>query len=166
MLDWRKRMTRARFARLSRPALVPADSMAVAVATVAMADLTPWQDYQVSDAVWQVTTVKVDAGMGDAYLEGLKKTWVTSMQAQKKLGNIEDFKIFRSDLFMSGEFNMMLVVKFKNTADLAPNKAKYEAFMKEWGEARQKEARELSQKSYPTMRKITGQYDFREITLK
>lgn len=34
---------------------------------------------------------------------------------------------------MSGEFNMMLVVKFKSTSDMAPNKAKYEAFMKECG---------------------------------
>jgi len=88
------------------------------------------------------------------------------METQKELGNIEDYKIFRSDLFMSGEFNMMLVVKFKNTADMAPNKAKYEAVMKEWGEARQKEATELSQKTYPTLRKITGQCDFREVTLK
>lgn len=150
----------------SRPVMAALALMAMSVASAARADLTPWKDYQVSDAVWQVTTVKVDAGMGDAYLEGLKKTWLTSMETQKKLGNIEDYKIFRSDLFMSGEFNMMLVVKFKNTADMAPNKAKYEAFMKEWGEARQKEAKDLSQKTYPTLRKITGQYDFREVTLK
>jgi hypothetical protein len=139
---------------------------AVAFATVASADLTPWKDYQVSDAVWQVTTVKVDAGMGDAYLEGLKKTWLASMETQKKLGHIEDYKLFRSDLPMSGEFNFMLVVKFKNTADLAPNRAKYEAFMKEWGETRQNDAKNLAQKVYPTLRKITGQYDFREVTLK
>ena len=139
---------------------------AMTIATVASADLAPWKDYQVSDAVWQVTTVRVEAGMGDAYLEGLKKTWLASMETQKKLGHIEDYKIFRSDLPMSGEFNVMLVVKFKNTADMAPNKAKYDAFMKEWGEARQKDAKELSQKVYPTLRKITGQYDFREVTLK
>ena len=139
---------------------------ALAFASSASADLTPWKDYDVSDAVWQVTTVKVDAGMGDAYLEGLKKTWLASMATQKKLGYIEDYKLFRSDLPMSGEFNFMLVVKFKNTADMAPNKARYEAFMKEWGEARQKDAKELSQKVYPTLRKITGQYDFREVTVK
>lgn len=137
-----------------------------AFAVAAYADLTPWKDYQVSEAVWQVTTVKVDPGMGDAYLEGLKKTWFASMEVQKKLGYIEDYRIFRSDLAQSGEFNVLLTVKFKSTADLAPNKAKYEAFMKEWGEAHQKESRELAQKSYPTMRKITGQYEFREITLK
>ena len=85
---------------------------------------------------------------------------------QKKVGHIEDYKFFRSDLPMSREFNVMLVVRFKNTADMAPNKAKYEAFMKEWGEARQKDAKELSQKVYPNLRKITGQYDFREVTVK
>jgi len=150
----------------SRSLMVAAVLMAVAVTPVARADLAPWKDYQVSDAVWQVTTVKVEAGMGDAYLEGLKKTWLSSMEIRKKLGQVEDYKIFLSDLFMSGDFNMMLVVKFKSTADMAPNKAKYEAFMKEWGEVRQKEAKDLSQKSYPTLRKITGQYDFREVTVK
>ena len=139
---------------------------AIAAATAAQADLTPWTDYQVSDAVWQVTTVKVDPGMGDAYLEGLKKTWFAAMAVQKKLGYVEDYHLYRSDLPASGDFNYVLVVKFKNTADLAPSKAKYEAFMKEWGDAHQKETRDLAQKTYPTLRKITGQYDLREITLK
>lgn len=60
-------------------------------------------------------------------------TQATTTETRKKLGNIEDYEIFRSDLFMGGEFNMMLVVKFKNTADMASNKAKYQAFMKEHG---------------------------------
>jgi tetratricopeptide (TPR) repeat protein len=29
-----------------------------------------------------------------------------------------------------------------------------------------KESKELAQKVYPTLRKITGQYDFREVTVK
>ena len=146
-----------------KPLLVAA---AVAFATTASADLTPWKDYEVSDAVWQVTTVKVEPGMGDAYLEGLKKTWLASMATQKKLGYVEDYKILRSDLPGSGDFNFLLMVKFKSTADMAPSKARYEAFMKEWGESRQKESKELAQKVYPTLRKITGQYDLREVTVK
>ena len=47
-----------------------------AVSGLAWADLTPWEDYEVSDAVYSVTTVKVDSNMGDAYLEGLRETWV------------------------------------------------------------------------------------------
>lgn len=130
------------------------------------ADLEPYKDYDVSDAVWSVTTIRVDPNMDDAYLEGIKKTWVASNEVAKKLGQIESYSIFRSDLPQSGDFNLLLVVKFTNTADLAPNKERYAAFMKEWGEARNKESTEYSQKNYPGMRTITGQYNFREITLK
>jgi hypothetical protein len=133
--------------------------------TAAFADLEPWKDYSESDAVWTVTTIKVHSNMGDAYLEGLKKTWVESSEVAKKLGQIEDYHIFRSDLQDSGSFNLMLVVKFKNTDMLAPNKARYEAFMKEWGAERNKKTTETAQKEYPAMRDITGEYVMREITL-
>ncbi len=136
------------------------------VFSTASADLTPWQDYEASEAVWQVTTVKVNANMGDAYLEGLKNTWVAGNEVSKELGQIEDYKIYRSDLPESGDFNLILTVKFKNTAELGPNKARYDAFMKEWGEKRNKETTEFAQKNYPAMREITGMYLMREITLK
>jgi len=140
--------------------------MVALVATVALADLTPWKDYELSEAVWSVSTIKVDSNMGPAYLEGIKRTWVASNQVSKQLGQIEDYKIYLSDLPDSGQFNMMLVVKFKNTSDLGPSKARYDAFMKEWGEARNKETTEFAQKNYPAMREITGQYLMREVTLK
>ncbi|GAC1676222.1 MAG: hypothetical protein NVS9B2_26660 [Steroidobacteraceae bacterium] len=133
--------------------------------TVAFADLEPWKDYMVSDAVWSITTVKVHSNMGDAYLEGLKHTWVTSNEVAKKLGQIEDYHIYRSDLLESGEFNLLLVVKFKNNEMLPPNKARYDAFMKEWGEERKKKTTETAQHTYPALREITGEYRMREITI-
>jgi hypothetical protein len=133
--------------------------------TAVLADLVPWKDYTVSDAVWTVTTIKVHSNMGDAYLEGLKKTWVASNDVAKKLGQIEDYHIYRSDLADSGSFNLMLVVKFKNNEALAPNKARYEAFMKEWGAERNKKTTETAQHEYPAMREITGDYNMREITI-
>ena len=104
--------------------------------------------------------------MGDAYLEGLKNTWVAGNELAKELGQIEDYKMYRSDLPQSGDFNLLLIVKFKNTSDLGPSKEKYDAFMKKWGEKRNKETTEYAQKNYPGMRTITGQYNMREITLK
>jgi len=139
--------------------------MAILFATSANADLTPWEDYEVSEAVWSVSTIKVDPNMGDAYLEGIKKTWVASNEVAKKLGQIEDYSIYRSDLPQSGDFNLLLIVKFANTADMAPNKARYEAFMKEWG-AMADETSEYAQKNYPGMREITGQYNLRKIDIK
>ena len=90
---------------------------------------------------------------------------VASNEVSKKLGQIEDYHIYRSDLPESGNFNLMLVVKFKNSDMLGPNKARYEAFMKEWGAERNKMSTDTAQHAYPAMRDITGEYNFREITL-
>ena len=134
-------------------------------AGTAFADLKPWKDYTISDAVWSVTTIKIHSNMDDAYLEGLKETWVASSEVAKKLGQLEEYHIYRSDLPESGNFNLLLVVKFKNNEALAPNKARYEAFMKEWGAERDKKTTDKAQKEYPAMRDITGEYNMREITL-
>ena len=138
----------------------------VALCGIALADLDPYADYDVSDAVWSVSTVRVDSNMGDAYLEGIKNTWAAGNEVSKKLGQIESYSIFRSDLQDSGDFNLLLIVKFANTSDLAPSKARYEAFMAEWGKERADASTEYAQKNYPGMRTITGEYLMREITLK
>lgn len=146
---------------------IVATSVAVFFASsVAFADLDPWEDYEVSDAVWSVTTIKVDPNMDDAYLEGIAQTWVKGNEVAKKLGQIEDYKIYRSDLPQSGDFNLLLIVKFGSTEDLAPNKERYEAFIKEWGKAQADQATDYAQENYPAMREITGQYNLREITIK
>ena len=136
------------------------------VSATAFADLEPGKDYQESEAVWSISTIRVDPNMDDAYLEGIKKTWVASNEASKKLGHIESYSMYRSISPQSGDFNLLLIVKFANTADLAPNKARYDAFMKSVGEASAKATTDYSQKNYPAMRTITSEYLMREITLK
>ncbi len=131
----------------------------------ALAQLEPFKDSEVSDALWNITFIKVDPNMGDDYLEGLKETWVASNKVAKELGQIEDFTIFRSQLAQSGDVNLFLVTKFTNSAQLEPNKEKYAEFMKAWGEANEDRTREIS-KNYPGMREITGEYLVREITVK
>jgi len=133
---------------------------------MAWADLTPWEDFEPSDAVYSVTTVKVDSNMGNAYLEGLRDTWIPGNKIAQELGQIESWRIFRSDLPESGDFNLILVVKFANTSDLAPNKAAYDAFMAKYTQEASDAATDYSQKNYPGMRELTGQYLMREITIK
>lgn len=134
--------------------------------SVAYADLEPWDDYEVSDTVWSVTTVKVDPNMDDAYLEGLKNTWVSGNEVAKKLGQITDYAIYRSELPQSGHFNLLLVVEFENSEMLEPNKERYQAFMKEYGKKTADDATDFAQENYPAMREITGQYRLRKIELK
>lgn len=134
--------------------------------STAYADLDPWDDYEVSKTVWSVTTVKVDPNMDDAYLEGLRNTWVSGNEIAKKLGQITDYAIYRSELPQSGQFNLMLVVEFENSEMLEPNKQRYQAFMKEYGKKTSDEATDFAQENYPAMREITGQYRVRKIELK
>lgn len=134
-------------------------------ASVASADLKAWTDYDISSGVSNVTTVKVDNNMIDKYLEGLKATWAPSNDVAVELGQIEGYNIYVSQLANSGDFNVILVVRMKDAADMQPNQADYDAFMKSWGEENQK----LSDKmvvTYPDIRTITGEYLMREITFK
>jgi hypothetical protein len=135
------------------------------VSSTALAQLEPWTDYDVSDAMWNITLVKVDPNMGDDYLEGLRDTWVAANKVAKELGQIEDFAIYRSQLPESGDVNLFLVVKYANSDQLDPNKEEYDKFMKAWGEANRDKTREIT-KNYPAMRKITGEYMVRKIDIK
>ncbi len=131
----------------------------------ASAQLKPFEDYDISDAIWIVTTIKIEPNMGDDYLEGIRETWAAANEVAKELGQIEDYSIYRSTLEQGGDWNLLLIVKFKNTADLAPSKERYEAFLEKWGEEKQEHTRTIA-KDYPAMRRITGQYQVREITFK
>jgi hypothetical protein len=133
--------------------------------SAAWADLEPWTDYELSEGVTNVTTVKVDANMIDKYLEGLSKTWAPANEVAKELGQIEGYWIHVSQLPNSGDFNVVLGIDFKDSAALQPNKAQYEAFMKEWGEANQARSDELVQ-TYPEIREIVGEYNMRIVTFK
>jgi len=134
-------------------------------ASVAMADLEAWTDYDISEGLSNVTTVKVDSNMIDKYLEGLRDTWAPANDVAVKLGQIEGYSIFVSQLPNSGDFNVILVVRFKDAGALQPNKADYEAFMKEWGAANQATSDKIVL-TYPDIREIVGEYNMREVTFK
>jgi len=135
------------------------------VASVALADLEPFKDYDIEEGVTNVTTVKVDSNMIDKYLEGLSKTWAPGNDVAKELGQIEDYWIHVSQLPNGGDFNVVLGVDFKNSAALQPDKAQYDAFMKKWGEENQKRSDQIVQ-TYPDIREITGEYLMRRISFK
>ena len=138
--------------------------LAVALATPATAQLKPYQDYTVSDSVSNISTIKVKENMIEDYLQGIRSTWIASNAVAKQLGHMKDYHVYVSDLPNSGEFNVMLVAEFANTSDLAPNKARYEAFMQAWGTQNEAATRTTSTTVYPNLRVITGEYLMREVT--
>ncbi|MEL7537513.1 MAG: hypothetical protein AAFX44_03905 [Pseudomonadota bacterium] len=140
-------------------------AICLSVVGVAHADLEPWKDYDIGEQVTSVTTVKVDANMIDKYLEGLRATWVTGNETAKSLGQIEDYGIWVSELPQSGDFNVVLTVTLKDSSMLQPSKERYDAFMEAWGEENEKRTDEIVP-TYPDIRKITGEYHLRRITMK
>jgi hypothetical protein len=137
----------------------------VLLANTAQAQLKPFTDYDISDAVWNITTVKVHPNMGNEYLEGLRDTWVAANRVAKELGQIEDFFIFQSEVGGSGDANLFLVIKYPNSDSLKPSKTEYDRFMEAWGNANQDKTREIT-KDYSSMRDITGEYLVRRIDVK
>jgi len=134
------------------------------LATPAAAQLEQYRDYTLSDSVSSVTTVRVASNMIEDYLEGIRATWVASNEAAMSLGQLESYDVFVSDLPASGDFNVVLVVNFANTSDLAPNRARYDAFMQAWGTRNQASTRQTTTTVYPNIRQITGEYLLRKVT--
>jgi ABC-type branched-subunit amino acid transport system substrate-binding protein len=148
-----------------RKVLIPLLCLLFSFSIIAKYRLSIYDDYELGTELISMTTVKVDANMGDIYLAGLQDSWVKAVKIQKELGFIKDWKIYGSDLPQSGNFNMILMVMFNSAADAEPNKKKYQAFMKTWGGENEKESHKISA-TYPDVRTLTGEYRFREIMMK
>jgi hypothetical protein len=132
----------------------------------ASAQLKYGKDYTTSDGVSSVTTVKVDANMIGHYLEGIKQTWVTGNQVAKDLGQIDSWDIYLSELPDSGDFNVALIVRFKDMAQYEKGRTEYAAFEEAWLKKISEEKREGIVKTYPGIRKIAGEYLLRKVELK
>ncbi len=134
-------------------------------ASVAVADLVAYKDYDISESVSNVTTVKVDSNRIDTYLEGLSKTWAPANEVAMALGQIESYSVFVSQLPNGGDFNVVLVTNFKDASAPQPNEADFDAFLEAWGEEAQAMSDEMVL-TYPGIRTINGEYLMREITFK
>ncbi len=136
------------------------------LATPASAQLKVWEDYEASDSVWIVTHVDLDPGTMGIYLEGLKSTWIAANEVAKELGQIKDYAIYSNQYGASDEFDLVLVIEMESTADLAPNRKRYDDFLEAYGQANIDKANEKVLELYNKIRRIKGTYLLREITVK
>lgn len=141
-------------------------ALGIFVVAPAAAQLQVWEDYEISDAAWSITMVKLDPGTQDIYLEGLKSTWVAANEVAKSLGHLEDYSIYANQAVAEGAFDLLLVIKFPSTEMLAPSKDRYNAFMEAWGNENMDASNAKVLELYNEIREIQGAYMLREITLK
>ena len=115
-------------------------------------------------SVWQITMVKTKAGMGDDYLKNLAKNYKVVMEEEKKQNLVLSYKVLLGDASTSSDYNMLLMVEFKNMAALDGLRAKTDPIgQKIMGGEDQ--IRDASVKR-AELREILGNKTMREITLK
>ena len=66
--------------------------------------------------VWGVTMVKTKPGMGDDYLKTLAKIYKSTNDEMKKQGLIMDYKILLGNDSNPQDFDILLMVEYKNMA--------------------------------------------------
>lgn len=137
---------------------------AAMLSTPAAAQFREYEDYTYSDSVVQLTTVRVDPGRFETYLEGLNSTWVAANEVAKELGHITNYGIYVNQAAASGSFHILLVVEFPGE-NMQPSRARYDAFLAAWGEANRDSSNETVINLYNEIREIQGDYLVREVEM-
>ena len=52
---------------------------------------------ELTPGVWELTTVDVDWGYMNEYMDGLEQTWVPAAEIQKEMGIISDYAVWTSN---------------------------------------------------------------------
>ena len=114
--------------------------------------------------VWQITMVKTKAGMSDDYLKALAKIFKSTNDEAKRQGIITDYKILAGDAATQQDYDILLMVEYKNMAAFDGLREKTEPIMaKVMGG--QDAQRQLAVKRLD-VREILGTKTMREVILK
>ena len=115
-------------------------------------------------SVWDITLVKTKAGMDDDYLRSIAQTFKGTMEEEKKQGLIMDYKVLIGDSSNREDFNILLMVEYKNMAAFDGLREKTDPIMaKVLGS--QDAQRQLAIKRLD-VREILGTKTMREVILK
>jgi hypothetical protein len=104
------------------------------------------QDRMYKDgSVWTVSFIQVKNGQGVEYLNSLKSTWKAVQDEAIKQGLIVSYKILEGTASNPDDWQIMLMVEYKNLASMEGNDDKWDAIQKKvvGNEEDQKKLREI-----------------------
>ncbi len=139
---------------------------------IAMVSITalvaqPRETWNVGESVYQISTIDLEPNVDAQYLNQMKRTWGSNMEVLKADGLVEEYHIFKSINQYDGDFDLLLMVKYKNLAMFDSNKKNN----KQWDDVREKMRKKISQdqtqeitSKFPAVRTILDQKLMREIT--
>ena len=114
--------------------------------------------------VWILTMVKTKAGLEDDYLKNLSHAYRSVMNEAKKQGTILDYKILLGDAASPSDFDVILMVQYRDMAALDGLRDKMDPILKKVMGS-ENEQRSANMKRGET-REILGNKTMREVTLK
>jgi hypothetical protein len=115
-------------------------------------------------SVWNISLVKTKPGLDDDYLRSIAQSFKGTMEEEKKQGLIMDYKVLIGDASDRNDFNILLMVEYKNMAAFDGLREKTEPIMaKVMGG--QDAQRQLAVKRLD-VREILGTKTMREVILK
>jgi hypothetical protein len=81
-------------------------------------------------SVWNVSFIRTASGMEDEYIKNLKTTWKAVHEEALKQGLILSYKILAGTAANPQDWDMMLLVEYKNLASLEGTEDKWDAIFK------------------------------------
>jgi len=112
-------------------------------------------------STWTVSFVQIKNGMSRDYLNSLKTTWKAVQDEAIKQGLILSYKVFDGNASNPDDWQIMLMVEFKNLASMEGNEEKWDAIQKKvvGSEEDQKKLRDIR----INMRSMYGTKTMREV---
>ena len=78
-------------------------------------------------SVWEISFVKVKNGMDEAYMNHVVTLWKNLREAEKKEGLILSYKVLSTEAHGTGDWNLMLMIEYKDLATMEANQPKQDA---------------------------------------
>ena len=114
--------------------------------------------------VWTFSSIQIEPGQFENYMDYLATTWKKSNEFGKKEGNVVSYHVFQVNNPRHGEPDLILAIESKdyltNAEQLAIQK-KYEAFM-----AMDQRKMDTAAGERKVMRKLVGNMELQELKLK
>ena len=141
--------------------------MIVALVAVSSLFAQPGETWNVGESVYRVSSIDLEPNVDAQYLNQIKRTWANTMEVLKAEGLVEDYQILRSINNYDGDFDLLLIIKYKNLATLDSNLKNNKKWDKAQEKARKITSQDQSQQitsTFPKMRTVRDEKFMREIT--
>ena len=114
--------------------------------------------------VWELSFIRVKPGMGPAYDKYLASEWKKEQEALKAAGMILSYKVIATEAHSPNDWDLMLMVEFKDLTTLEANQDKADALLQKMFGGDEKVMQGYKERS--EIREVLGTRLAREIILE